>query len=177
MAEPERARVDLMQPSPMFMFLTSLFFGSVYLICFGTTIIPVFSRDCFIFLSCLAEILRFYGIAVFSNAPAKKSQRKHSVTLAILTHALYLLIFIARQFLRSIYTGFDFYHVIMEFGALMTASLMMLVFVTDSGGHMDPAPSAAQLTPFVVQFDVRGLFGSGVSGQIDPHPVQCAAAA
>jgi hypothetical protein len=177
MAEPERARVDLMQLSPIFMFLTLLFFGSLYLICFGTTMIPVFSRDCFIFLSCLAEILRFYGIAVFSNAPAKKSQRKHSVTRAILTHALYLLIFIARQFLRFFCTGFDFYHVIMEFCALMTASLMMLVFVTDSGGDMDPAPSAAQLAPFVSQFDMRGLFGSGVWGQIHPHPVQCAAAA
>ena len=177
MAVPERAPVDLMNPSPIFMFLTPLFFGSLYLICIGTTIIPVFCRECFIFLSCLAEILRFYGVAVFSTAPAKKSQRKHNVALAILTHALYLLIFIARQFLRFFYTGFDFYHVIMEFFALMTASLMMLVFVPDSGGHMDPAPSAAQLTPFVVQFDVRGMFGSGVSGQIDPHPVQCAAAA
>ena len=106
---PERARVDLMKPSPILMFLTPLFFGSLYLICFGTTIIPVFSRDCFIFLSCLAEILRFYGSAVFSYAPAKKSQRKHSVTLAIVTHALYLLIFIARQFLRLFYPGFDFF--------------------------------------------------------------------
>ena len=120
MAVPERARVDLMNPSPIFMFLTPLFFGSLYLICFGTTIIPVFSRDCFIFLSCLAEILRFYGVAVFSTAPAKKSQRKHSVTLAILTHALYLLIFITRQFLKSFYTGFVFYHVIIEFCALVT---------------------------------------------------------
>ena len=162
---PERARVDLMNPSPIFMFLTPLFFGSLYLICFGTSVIPVFSRDCFIFLSCLAEILRFYGVAVFSTAPAKKSQRKHSVTLAILTHALYLLIFIARQFLKLFYPGFDFFHVIMEFCSLMTASLMTLLFVTDSGGDTDPAPFPAQLTPFVVQFDVRG------------HSVQCAAAA
>jgi len=165
MAVPERARVDLMKPSPIFMSLTPLFFGSLYLLFFGTTIIPVFSRDCFIFLSCLAEILRFYGMAVFSYAPAKKSQRKHSVTLAILTHALYLLIFIARQFLKLFYPGFDFFHVIMEFCSLMTASLMTLLFVTDSGGDTDPAPFPAQLTPFVVQFDVRG------------HSVQCAAAA
>jgi hypothetical protein len=161
MAVPERARVDLTKTSPIFMFLTPLFFGSLYLICFGTTISPVFSRDCFIRLSCLAEILRFYGIACFSTAPAKKIQRKHSVTLVILSHAVYLLIFIARQFLRFFYTGFDFYHVIIEFCALVTAILMILVFVTNSGGEMDPAPSAAQLTPC----------------QIDAHPVQCAAAA
>jgi hypothetical protein len=161
MAVPERARADLTKPSPIFMFLTALFFGSLYLICFGATIIPVFSRDRFIFLSCLAEILRFYGIFCFSTAPAKKFQRKHSVSPAILSHAFYLLIFITRQFLRFFYTGFDFCHVIAEFCALVTASLMLLIFVTDSGDDMHPVPSAAQMTPC----------------QIDAHAVQCAAAA